>query len=252
MARVIILGSSNFVPDIEHGNTHLLINAGELNVLVDCAGDVIQRLQKIQMPFDQITDLILTHFHPDHISGAPLLLMGMWIMGRKRPLNIYGISHTIYRIQALMDFYEWQTWPNFYPVSFIQVEEKGFAPVIDAPNLSISAYPVKHFIPTVGLRVEFKQSGKSLAYSCDTEPCQAVELLAKDVDVLIHESTGGTNGHSSSVQAAEVAKKARAKELYLIHYQERGQALEKMVRDAENVFPGPVHLAKDFATIPFD
>jgi ribonuclease Z len=251
MGYLQFLGSSNFVPDKDHGNTHMLISEGDCNILIDCSGDIVQRIQAINLPFDNITDIILTHFHPDHVAGAPLLLMGMWIMGRKRPLNLYAIPHTSYRIQAVMDFYEWQTWPHFYPVIFNQVEEKEFAVVMNSPEFFIQASPVKHFIPTIGLRVEFAHSGKSFCYSCDTEPCPQVVRLAKYADILIHESTGAQPGHTSSVQAAEIANQAEVGELYLIHYQDRGTALEKMLSDAQKVFKGPVKLVQDFMKVEF-
>jgi ribonuclease Z len=251
MAIILILGSSNSVPDQEHGNTHMLIQTNERGILIDCAGDIIQRLQKAEVPFEDLTDLILTHFHPDHVSGAPLLLMGLWIMGRTQPLTIYGSPHTLYRMQAIMDFYEWQTWPNFYKINFIQVNEDEFAPVIETTEVRILASPVKHFIPTIGLRVEFLESGKSMAYSCDTSPCAQVARLANNVDILLHESTGEMFGHTSAAQAAEIANQARAKALYLIHYAARGDALQTMKASAANIFEGPVIIAEDYMRLDF-
>lgn len=252
MGQLVILGTSNSVPDQEHGNTHMLIREGKSVVLVDCAGDVIQRLQRINLNFNDLTDIIVTHFHPDHVSGVPILLMGLWILGRKHSLNILGNSFTIDRIKATMDFYEWQNWPEFYPVNFISIDEKENATVIETSDLIINASTVKHFIPTIGLRVEFPLTGKSFAYSCDTEPFPSVERLAKNVDVLLHEATGAMTGHSSPCQAAEIANKAQAKSLYLIHYQARGKEMHKMLTEAQNIFHGPVMLSQDFMTLDFD
>ena len=251
MTNILILGSSNSVPDQEHGNTHLLIQTNDRGILIDCAGDIIQRMQKAEVPFDSLTDLILTHFHPDHISGAPLLLMGLWIMGRTQPLTIYGSSHTLSRMQAIMEFYEWQNWPNFYKITFAQIDQDEFAPVIITSEVRVLASPVKHFIPTIGLRVEFLESGKSMAYSCDTSPCTQVARLAKDVDILLHESTGEMLGHTSAAQAAEIANQSHAKALYLIHYAARGDALQTMKTNAANIFEGPVVIAEDYMRLDF-
>jgi metal-dependent hydrolase (beta-lactamase superfamily II) len=38
------------------------------------------RLSKAGVDFNRLTDLILTHFHPDHVSGVPMLLMNMWLI----------------------------------------------------------------------------------------------------------------------------------------------------------------------------
>ena len=251
MASVLILGSSYSVPDLEHSNTHMLIQTKEHGILIDCAGDIVQGLQKATVPFENLTDLILTHFHPDHASGAPLLLMAMWIMGRKQPLTIYGSQYTLERIQSVMNLYEWKTWPGFYQVSFKPIEDKELAPVIDTPEVRILASPVAHLIPTIGLRVEFLESGKSMAYSCDTSPCAQVARLANNVDILLHESTGEMLGHTSAAQAAEIANQARAKALYLIHYAARGGALQAMKTSAANIYEGPVTIAEDYMRLDF-
>ena len=90
------------------------------------------------------------------------------------------------------------------------------------------------------------------AYSCDTEPCPQVVQLAAGADVLLHESFGEGFGHSSSVQAAEIAAEAGTKSLYLIHYDalagETAQA--EMITDAKAAFPGEVCLAEDLMVIP--
>ncbi len=77
MASVLILGSSHSVPDQEHSNTHMLIQTNQRGILIDCAGDIIPRLQKAEVAIKSLTDLILTHYHPDHASGALQQLMTM-------------------------------------------------------------------------------------------------------------------------------------------------------------------------------
>ena len=57
-------------------------------------------------------------------------------------------------------------------------------PVLDCDDFRILAAPVQHFIPTIGLRIEFTRSKKIVAYSCDTEPCAQVTQLAEGADVL--------------------------------------------------------------------
>ena len=118
MSKLIILGSSNAIPHKDHENTHMVIVGSERTVLVDCVGNPILRLERAGVDFNTITDLILTHFHPDHVSGVPLLLMDMWLMGRKRQLNVYGLHATLDRVENLMGFYEWGRWPEFFPTAF--------------------------------------------------------------------------------------------------------------------------------------
>jgi ribonuclease Z len=252
MSKVIILGSSNAIPTREHENTHLVIVGKERTALVDAVGNPVLRLEQAGLDFNDLTDVIVTHFHPDHVSGVPLLLMDMWLMGRQRPLNIYGLSDTLERLETLMGLYNWGRWPNFFPVVFHRVPGREFAPVMDCPEFSVCSSPVCHMIPNIGLRIEFKQARQSLAYSCDTEPCDAVIRLSGGVDVLIHEASGPYVGHSSAMQAGEIARKAEAGRLLLIHYPTGRFASGDPVAEARSVFPGDVELATDFMTLEFD
>ncbi|MRR32441.1 MBL fold metallo-hydrolase, partial [bacterium] len=87
MGTIVILGSANAVPDENHGNTHLAILEGTRAILVDCTGSPIVELQHNGVAPEALTDLILTHFHPDHVSGVPLLLMDLWLLGRKQAIT---------------------------------------------------------------------------------------------------------------------------------------------------------------------
>lgn len=104
MPKVIILGSSNAIPSTGHENTHMVVVGEDRTVLVDCVSNPILRLEKAGLDFNNLTDLVLTHFHPDHVSGVPLLLMDMWLMGRHKPLNIYGLHHTLDRMEDFNGF----------------------------------------------------------------------------------------------------------------------------------------------------
>jgi len=246
MTRVIILGSSNAISTPGHENTHMVIAGAERMALVDCVGSPVLRLEQAGLDFQNLTDLILTHFHPDHVSGVPMLLMDMWLQGRTRPLNIYGLHYTVERVEKMLALYSWSNWPDFYPVAFHRIPLTEYAHVLDCPDFKVTASPVHHFIPNMGLRFDFPPEGKSLAYSCDTEPCEEVVRLAKDVDVLIHEAAGGKVGHSSPAQAAQIASRAGAKALCIIHYPTGRFAAGDPAAEAEEHFSGRIILAQDF------
>jgi ribonuclease Z len=249
MSKVIILGTSYSIPDEDHENTHLLVSTEDRVILVDCVGSTFLRLKKVGFDFNQLSDMVLTHFHPDHVSGVPSLLMDMWLMGRRKPLNIYGLHHTLDRIEDTMGFYDWDRWPGFFPVSFFRMPDESMTGLIDTDSVKVFGSPVCHLIPTIGLRFEFPLLHKVVAYSCDTEPCQAVVRLAEEADILIHESTGASLGHSSARQAGEVASQAKVKSLYLIHYPTINLDQQNLLAEARQSFLGTVNLAYDFQEI---
>lgn len=252
MGKVIILGSASAVPDSEHENTHILVEAGSRAVLVDCPGTPTVRLSQAGVDYQRLTDIILTHFHPDHVSGFASLLMSLWLVGRKDPISVYGLRESIENAQKMLDLYTWNDWPNFYPVNFVIIPDQEHAPVIDDLDLRVFASPVEHLVPTIGLRFEFLGSGRVMAYSCDTEPSQIVRRLADGADVLIHEATGGSHGHTSPEQAGEIATQAGARSLYLIHYPPQLVTAETLRAKASQTFAGPITVTQDFMHIDLE
>jgi len=249
--RLIVLGSSNAVPDAYHENTHMLIQAGQRSILVDCSGSPVARFERAGLDPLAVTDIIITHFHPDHAGGLPVLLMDLWLMGRKAPLTVHGLPYTLQRVIAMMELYAWKTWPGFYPIEFAEFEQMENATVLDDPAIFISASPVEHFLPNAGLRMEFRESNQVLAYSCDTEPCESIDRLIQGVDVLIHEATGAIEGHCSAGQAGDAAMRAGVGSLVLIHYKTGRFANGDLVAQAKETYRGNVTLAEDFMALDF-
>lgn len=249
MPKVIILGSSNAVPSKDHENTHLVVIGDERTILVDCVSNPVVRLEQAGVDFNDLTDIVITHFHPDHVSGVPLLLMDMWLMGRTKPINIYGLHYTMDRLENLMGFYGWAEWPNFFSVGFYRLPEVELAHVLDCADFKIRSSPVHHMIPTIGIRLEAKKTDKVFAYSCDTEPCEQTVRLASGADILVHEAAGATFGHSSAEQAGEIAAKAGVGKLYLIHYPTGRFAKGDIAAEAAKTYKGEIIIAKDFMTI---
>ena len=252
MAKLIFLGTSNAISAENHENTHMVLVGRERMVLIDCPNSPIMRFQNAHVDFTRLSDLVVTHFHPDHVSGVPQLLMNMWLMGRRTNLTIHGLPHTLDRIEQLMGLYGWTEWPNFFPVTFHRVLQQPLAAVIEAEEFRLLAMPVQHFIPTIGLRIEFAASKKVMAYSCDTEPCAQEIKLAEGADILVHESSGALPGHSSAAQAGQAARLAEVGQLYLIHYPTGQFASGDPVSEARAQFEGPVTLAQDYMVLDFD
>lgn len=251
MARLIVLGASNAVGSVASSNTHLAIETNKRLLLIDAPNDPAVRLKQAGLDPLQLSDLVLTHFHPDHVGGVPSLLMTLWLLGRKDPLNVYGLPVTLERVQKMMDLYDWKSWPDFFPVHFHAFELLEPETILDADDLKIESAQVKHMIPTMGLRVTFPHSGKVWAYSCDTEPFEATVQLASGADVFFHEAAGKGFGHSSAEEAAEIARRAEVGTLYLIHYTTWSNHREALKAAAEAKFGRPVELAEDFMILEF-
>ncbi|MCL2687949.1 MAG: ribonuclease Z [Methanobrevibacter sp.] len=100
------------------------------------------------------------------------------------------------------------------------------------------------------------RDGVKLVYSGDTKPCDEMIRFAKDATVLIHESTYNSsdedkaynNFHSTSAQAAKIAKEANVKELILTHISTRYTNINDLKKEAIEIFEN-TKVANDFMKI---
>lgn len=250
MAKLIFLGTAAAVADVNHENTHLALITQRKLLLIDCPGNPVVRLQKMGIDAaSRLTHLLLTHFHPDHTSGFALLLQTLWLQGRTSPLHVHGLEFTLRQSQRLLKLYDWETWSEMFPVVFHEIPEKEMYMAMDFDELRVYTSPVSHYVPALGIRIELPDSNGSVAFSSDTRPCAELTRLAREVDCLIHEATGEHFGHSSAAQAGTIARQAKAKALYLIHYPVWRSEPALLLDQARETYGGEVRLAEDFDTI---
>jgi ribonuclease Z len=250
VAKLTILGSAAAVPDMDHENAYMVLEGEKDTFLIDCAGSPLARLRAAGVDLDQLGSLIITHHHPDHIYGVPLLLLGLRMHGRRAPFDIFGTMESLAVIWGTMDLLGWQKWPSPFPVGRHEVEMTERALVIDSDEFEVRATPTEHSLPSIGLRIVSKATGGVVAYSSDTSPSDTLIRLAQGVDILIHESTGDYVGHSTGAQAGSVARRCGTKKLVLIHYPIDAD-FEALRWEAEKEFGGPVELAEDFVVYIF-
>jgi ribonuclease Z len=249
MAKLILLGTSTNIPDENHENTHMVLVGERRMVLIDSPGNPYSRLLKVGLDPDKLTDLVVTHFHPDHAGGVPLLLMAIGLSGRREGLNVYANRHCLERLKRTLEDYDWEKW-HWFPVKFILLPDDEGHLFLDSDEFRLYSTPVKHFVPTVGLRIE--TMNRTLVYSGDTAPTLALDRLADGADILIHEAGGDSGGHSTAEQAGEAAKKSGAEELILIHYPVGEANTEILIHEAKKMFSGDVSLGVDFQEIDLD
>ncbi len=254
MARVTLLGTSAALSDAQHDYTHFLISGenGRSPILIDCGSNPLPKFPRLSIQFEDIQDIILTHAHADHIAGMPNFMTEMWLLRRANPLRLYGLDSCLRQVDAMLLACAWDQLPNPFQVDYVRVPEQDRAPVLENDDFRITAWLTKHFLPTIGLRIENKINGQVLAYSCDTEPVPGIIELAQNADILIHESAGKGPGHSSARQAGEAAAQANVGALYLIHYPPPTyQNIDGWISEAQSAYSGRVYLCQDYDTIEF-
>jgi ribonuclease Z len=178
-----------------------------------------------------------------------MLALGLWLLGHGEPLQVMAEAEGLRTARSLLTLFRPEEWPGFCPPLYREVALANESVVLDLPDLLIIASPTEHVIPGIALKIVDKSSGRAAVYSSDTAPCESVVRLARGVDVLIHEASGEYLGHSSAAQAGQVAQRAGAGQLYLIHYSALTANLSTLVDEAQREFAGPVELARDFGAI---
>src|SRR6266496_5907560 len=93
MSSLTLLGTGTCQIEFERRASSVLLELGGTYVLFDCGHGVVQRLLEVGVQHNQVNHVVLSHFHPDHVSDlVPLLQAGAWSRSNPRgtDLHIYG------------------------------------------------------------------------------------------------------------------------------------------------------------------
>jgi ribonuclease Z len=233
MAVLHLLGTGAAASDAARTTTMLGFEHEGSVVLVDCGGDLVQRALAAGIDPDRIDALVVTHEHPDHAGGFALFMERIWLLGRKRPIAVLGIPPALEQARRVLGAFDTSGW-DMPAIDWREVEHAEGAVVLEDGRWRITAAPGVHSVPVIGLRVEARGAG-SVAYSCDTERCEAITTLSRGADLLVHEATGPFGGHASSEDAARVAAEAGAGRLVLVHLPP--DVRDEQLAGARSIFP---------------
>ena len=200
-----VCGAGGPMPNPDRGGPCLFVRAGKHIFVVDAGNSAARNLGIMQVPFDEVQALLVTHFHSDHIDGLGELMLQRWIAGGwDSPLPVIGPAGVDQVVEGFNLAYEldqeWRTahhGPEVAPPSgfgalaeAIAVSSNpGASTVIhEEGGLRITAFRVNHDPVTPALAYRFNYRGRSLLISGDTSPTESLNVQAKNVDLLVHEA----------------------------------------------------------------
>ncbi len=193
--KLIILGTLGgpAVGAARYNTSHVLLHAGAAYV-VDCGYGVTEQLVRAGVKLPSVRDVFVTHHHPDHNIELGTLIYFAWYYGRSEPLGIYGPPPIGHMTRAYLDAQKpdvdiWVKDIDHKPMPPVTTHEISHGgPVMHDENVRVTAAIVQHppVTPALGYRFDFP--GRSIAFSGDTAPSEAVVQLAKGADVLVHEA----------------------------------------------------------------
>lgn len=241
MIEVTLLGTGSPIPDPERAGPSTLARAGDQTFLIDCGRGVLQRLAAAGSGANQLSALLLTHLHSDHITDLGDVIITRWVSTftpEALPLPIIGPPGTADVVDATLRAFG----PDIgYRIAHhadltgpprVDVREYTDGVVWDHGDVHIRVAPTDHrpVTPTIAFRIE--HGGASVVAAGDTVPCPGLDALAAGAGALVHTVIRKDlidllpqqrirdicDYHSSVQEAAATATRAGVGILILTHY----------------------------------
>ena len=239
MIEVTLLGTGSPMVDPNRAGPSTLVRAGDQVFLVDCGRGVLMRAAAVGVGAANITALLLTHLHSDHITDLSDVITTRWVTTFTRtPLRVIGPPGTAAVIDATLDAlssdisYRIGHHADITEPPSVEVEEVTDGVVWGRDGVQITVAPTDHrpVEPTIGFRIEF--DGASAVLAGDSVPCESLDRLSAGAGALVHTVIRKDlvqqvpqqrlrdilDYHSSVEQAAATAERAGVGILILTHY----------------------------------
>jgi ribonuclease BN (tRNA processing enzyme) len=228
-----ILGSGGFFPAHDRHTACALIRRGESAIMIDAGTGVGRLAERPELLAGvQKLDILLTHFHLDHICGLAYLPG----LHPDSETTIWGPGQTLYGrpTSKLLDLIDHEP---LHPVSFEELDiSTRDLPAgeleLDGIRIAMRGQP-RHSAPSLGFRFD-----DALTWITDTAYDPDSARFAAGSEVLAHEcwyasdSPRNADIHSSAAEAARVAANAEVERMLLIHLPPFEAGVDRLVSEA--------------------
>ena len=292
MLDVCLLGTGGMMPLPYRWLTSLMLRYNGSNLLIDCGEGTQIAMKEANQNFKPIDILCITHFHADHISGLPGLLLTMGNAERTQPLTIIG-PKGLNRVVAAL-----RTIAPELPFEIQCIEMNEQDEYFEINGYNIHAFKVKHNVLCYGYSVEIKRAGRfsvdrakaqnipmklwnplqkgntveldgktytpdmvlgpertglKVTYCTDSRPLDSIVDAARNSDLFICEGMYAEKEklakakqykHMTFYEAADMAKRAEVKEMWLTHFSPSLVRAEEYMPAVRKIFPNS-YLGKD-------
>lgn len=285
MLDVTLLGCGGMMPLPNRFLTSMLARINGTSILIDCGEATQIALRRAGLSPKPIDVMCVTHFHADHISGLPGMLLTMGNAERTNPLLIIGpkgLNRVVSSLRVIA--------PEL-PFEVICRELSGNEETIEFNDFTIEAFRVNHNVTCYGYSILVSRKGKfdvqaamqlpierrfwgklqdgetievdgvtytpdmvmgpdraglKVTYTTDTRPTDSIIRHAQNADLFICEGMYGEidkqqkaieNKHMTFLEAADIAKKANPKQMWLTHFSPSLIRADEYMDGVREIFP---------------
>lgn len=270
-SEVVLLGTGTPNADPERSGPSVAIVVNQTPYIVDCGPGVVRRAAAAHragiegLDVKRLNRAFVTHLHSDHTVGYPDLILTPWVLGREDSLEVYGpvgIRAMTDRILAAYKEDIRERLEGLEPANstgyHVQAFEVGPGVVYQDRNVRVDACAMNHgSLPSYGYK--FYTPDRTIVISGDTAPFEGCEEIYMGCDVLVHEvySSKGferrspawkryhSSVHTSSIELANMASKARPGLLILYHQLFHGVSEDELLLEVQEAYGGKAVSGKD-------
>ena len=87
--NLTFIGTSSGRTVTDRFHSSVLVKTNKHQLLIDAGDGVSKAFLKLGLDYNSVDTIIISHFHPDHVSGLPMLLNQMKLTGRNKNLTVY-------------------------------------------------------------------------------------------------------------------------------------------------------------------
>jgi ribonuclease BN (tRNA processing enzyme) len=239
MARLVLLGTGTCQLEPDRAASAVLVELAGSRFVFDFGPGVARRLVGLGLQQDDLGDIVLSHFHPDHLSDlVPFIHAALYSPAdtRSRSLSIHGPAGIVEVVETLLSIVGFPEAKDA-PFRVVAREVEGWLQIGDLSAVYSPLPPAGNH----GLR--FEHGGRTYAITGDSHYHEAEIEFLRGLDLAIVDS-----GHLEDAELVELAAHTGLEVLVCSH-QYRSLDEEALNRGArERGYTGTIVVARDGMT----